>query len=222
MTDAIEIYQREDEDWGYRIKGENGQIMAQSEGYVSAFNANRGAQSLVRRLKEVDKNVIASIAGVEEPTPDVRTFSAEEYRRVGAKTPVTAVVDAQGMDIVLVNDEVHITVVGPKNKDSYKLVIKGEDLNTLKKALVAAENAVPSKEDYLLSIIDRASNYTATPPTIDTLIEWVQSNRGEGINPFVSTDLSAEVRDVIVDLFFARKIRTDNKKGLIITDRTGR
>lgn len=225
MTDAIEVYERADGDWGYRIKGANGAVMAQSEGYANAFNANRGAQDLVRRLKDVDKNVIASIDdGSKEDEVEIRTFDAIQPRpgfRSGP-LPRNAVVDATGMDVVVNHDEVIITVVGPKNKDSYKIVIKGDNLKLLKDRLIAAENAVPTKEAYLLSIIERAATYTATPPTIETLVEWVQNNRGVGTNPFISADLPAEVREVVVDLFFARKIRTDNKKGLVILEREGR
>lgn len=221
MTDAIEIYERSDGDWGYRVKGENGKVMAQSEGYASAFNANRGAQDLVRRLKTLSSTVVGTIEGVsKDPEIEIKTFTTSEPR--AGRKPSAAVVDAQGMDIVLDNDEVHITVLGPKGKDSYKLVIKGENLSNLRKILVSAENAVPTKEAYLLSIISRASTYTATPPTVETLVEWVQNNRGEGKNPFISADLTAEVKEVIVDLFFARKIKTDNKKGLVVVEREGR
>jgi uncharacterized protein YegP (UPF0339 family) len=219
MTDVIEIYQRKDDDWGYRILGENGHIMTSSEGYVSAFNANRGAQALVRRLKDVDKNVIGTVDEGTEPELEITTFGTGEPRAARSREPLGAVVDALGMDIVLNNNEVHITVAGPKNKDSYRLVVKGENLTRLRKLLVSAENAVPTKDAYLLSIIERAATYTATPPTIETLVEWVNNDRGLGNNPFDKTNLDADVREVIVDLFFARKIRTDNKKGLVIVER---
>jgi uncharacterized protein YegP (UPF0339 family) len=191
MTDAIEVYESADGQWRYRVKGVNGEVIAQSEGYPNAFNANRGAQTLVRLLKDTDK-------------------------------PMVSVVDAQGMTVDVENGEVIITVLGPKNKDSYRVVITGEDLALLKARLTSAENAVPAKDTYLLSIIGRAASYTATPPTIDTLIEWVNNDRGQGVNPFDKANLDAEVREVVVDLFFERKIKTDNKKGLVVVEREGR
>lgn len=223
MTDVIEVYERTDGDWGYRIKGKNGQTMTQSEGYANAFNANRGAQDLVRRLKDVDKNVIASVdEGSTEPDIEISTFGTGELRAARARGPLGNVVDATGMEVNVNNNEVIITVVGPKNKDSYRIVIKGENLKLLKDRLVAAENAVPTKEAYLLSIIERASTYTATPPNIETLVEWVNNDRGLGGNPFDKANLDSDVRAVVVDLFFARRIRTDNKKGLVIVEREGR
>lgn len=231
MTDAIEVYERADGKWAYRVKGQNGEVMSQSQGYANAFNANRGAQDLVRRLKDVDKNVVASVdEGAREPELEIRTFDADgQMRTLDSVGPAPrrndargAVVDATGMDVVVSHDEVIITVVGPKNKDSYKLVIKGENLKLLKDRLTVAETAVPTKEAYLLSIIERASTYTATPPNIDILIEWVNNDRGFGNNPFDKSTLDADVRSVVVDLFFGRKIKTDNKKGLVIVEREGR
>lgn len=231
MTDAVEVYEREDGKWAYRVKGENGEVMSQSQGYANVFNANRGAQDLVRRLKEVDKNVIASVdEGPKEPELGIMIFGSDGMRSLDSVgTGVTrrtgfrgAVVDATGMDVVVKHDTVIITVVGPKNKDSYKMVIKGENLKLLKKGLIAAESAVPTKEAYLMSIIERASTYTATPPSIETLITWVDNDRGIGGNPFDKTNLDSDVRAVVVDLFFARRIKTDNKKGLVIVEVMGR
>lgn len=231
MTDAIEVYERADGQWAYRVKGANGEVIAQSEGYSNVFGANRGAQTLVRRLEGVGKNVVASVdEGPKEPELEISTFASDGMRTldsVGAGVTRRtgfrgAVVDATGMDVVVNNDEVIITVVGPKNKDSYRMVIKGENLTLLKKGLTSAENAVPTKEAYLLSIIERASTYTATPPTIETLITWVDNDRGMGGNPFDKANLDSDVRAVVVDLFFARRIRTDNKKGLVILEREGR
>lgn len=218
MTDAIEVYESADGKWRYRVKGVNGEVIAQSEAYPNAFNAHRGAQTLVRRLKDVDKNVISAV------DEGATTFDVIETRAgFGAGVrPVAAVVEATGMEVVVDQDKVVITVLGPKNKESYKLVIKDENLQLLKSQLVAAENAIPTKEAYLLSIIERATTYTSEPPSVDTLVEWVNNDRGVGNNPFDKADLDSDVRAVIVDLFFARKIKTDNKKGLVILERGGR
>lgn len=209
MTDAIEVFERADGKWAYRVKGENGEVMTQSEGYPNVFNANRGAQSLVHRLKDVDKNAIAAVN---------QSFNGE----VPAQTEKPEVLEATGVEVTVQHNEVQITLVGPKGEGSRRIVLSGENLTLLKQRLIEAETAAPPKETYLLSIIERAATYTATPPSIDTLTDWVKNDRGLGGNPFDKTNLDSDVRDVVVDLFFARRIRTDNKKGLTVVEREGR
>lgn len=56
----IEIFQGENKEWYFRVKGKNGEIVATSEGYDSKGNAKRGINSLLDILTaglRVDINI---------------------------------------------------------------------------------------------------------------------------------------------------------------------
>ena len=72
------------------------------------------------------------------------------------------------------------------------------------------------KEAYLLGLIERTSTALAKSPSFEELVRAVELGQGVGVNPFTSDDLTAEVKDVIIDLFFDKKIKTDMKKGLVV------
>jgi len=44
--------------WRFRVVGRNGEIMAQSEGYISELHARRGARALIRVLSQPTIHVI--------------------------------------------------------------------------------------------------------------------------------------------------------------------
>lgn len=45
---TVEVFQGADETWRYRVKGGNGEIVCQSEGYKTQAHAIRGARDLCR------------------------------------------------------------------------------------------------------------------------------------------------------------------------------
>lgn len=68
----VEVFQSEDDQWRFRIKGDNGEIVAASEGYVSETNASRGAKNLKRILDED--------AGLNQITKErARVISEEQH-----------------------------------------------------------------------------------------------------------------------------------------------
>lgn len=52
--DNIEVFQSEDSQWRFRIKGNNGEIVASSESYSVESSAHRGARTLKRILEGDD------------------------------------------------------------------------------------------------------------------------------------------------------------------------
>lgn len=47
----IEVFQDKAGEWRFRVKGSNGEIVAQSEGYTRKEDARRGAQTLVEIVR---------------------------------------------------------------------------------------------------------------------------------------------------------------------------
>jgi uncharacterized protein YegP (UPF0339 family) len=60
---VIEVYPDEGGEWRYRVKGNNGQIVAVSEGYGDRYQAERGVHDLV--------SIVMALA-VTEFRPQVR------------------------------------------------------------------------------------------------------------------------------------------------------
>jgi uncharacterized protein YegP (UPF0339 family) len=52
----FEIYPRKDNLFGWRLKSANGEIVAQSEGYDSAYNAERGAADAAQAARRATKH----------------------------------------------------------------------------------------------------------------------------------------------------------------------
>ena len=50
----IEIFRDRKREWRYRLKGRNGEIMAQSEGYRTRWSAKRGARRFQAVASEAD------------------------------------------------------------------------------------------------------------------------------------------------------------------------
>lgn len=47
-----EVFEGKNGEWYYRIKGENGETLAVSEGYASKYNAERGLETLMKQWDE--------------------------------------------------------------------------------------------------------------------------------------------------------------------------
>lgn len=50
----IEIYEFKDQQWGYRIKADNGEILSHSEGYYSKSNAVRAVKKFLDDIIQED------------------------------------------------------------------------------------------------------------------------------------------------------------------------
>lgn len=53
----IEIYQDQAGEWRFRVKGKNGEIVAQGEGYTTKHDAMRGYETLVRIVTDPDTRI---------------------------------------------------------------------------------------------------------------------------------------------------------------------
>lgn len=54
----IEVYERNDEDWAYRIKSKNGQVLLHSEGYSSKGNAKNAMNKFLEDINLSQSDIL--------------------------------------------------------------------------------------------------------------------------------------------------------------------
>lgn len=62
----FELFEDKDGEWRYHVKGKNGEIMCQSEGYESKANARRGAYDLVNLILAMFQGMLGAEATSED------------------------------------------------------------------------------------------------------------------------------------------------------------
>lgn len=187
MTDAIEVYEREDGRYGFRVKAGNNEIVAASQGYNTEGGARRGADALVRAVDRHRALVAAGDSYVE----------GVEFHR-GPDGTVVVVSRKDGLTI-------ESTLSAEQAKQALMALNAAVNNETAREAYLITVidrhniyGGKPPNLDQLTQWVKDSRGVGVNPFMVE------------------GGDLRKDVSDTVVDLFFQRKIQNE-RDGVVVT-----